>query len=124
MKVKCILQRQGIWGIVPALRMAKIAIFETGGKQYLVSAGSVVDVEKLEIPESGDISFDKVLLVDDAGDTKVGAPYIGGAKISAELVSQGRAKKVTVMKYLQKSRYYKKRGHRQPFSKVRITKLP
>lgn len=106
--------------------MAKIAIIETGGKQYVVTQDSVLSVEKLmDEGKKGDkVSFDKVLLIDDGKETKVGAPYISGAKVSAELIENGRAPKVTVIRYRQKSRYSKKRGHRQPFSKVRITALP
>ena len=106
--------------------MAKIAIIETGGKQYVVAKDSVLRVEKLEgVSEKGaKVTFDKVLLTDDGSDTKVGAPYLDGAKVSAELVEQGRADKVTVIRYRQKSRYFKKKGHRQPFAKVRITALP
>lgn len=106
--------------------MAKIAIIETGGKQYVVMQDSVLDVEKLPgVSKAGEkISFDKVLLVDDGSDTKVGTPYVKGATVSAELVEEGMGDKVTVIRYRQKSRYFKKRGHRQPYAKVRITALP
>jgi len=106
--------------------MAKIAIIETGGKQYVVTQDSVLDIEKLEgvTGEGTKITFDKVLLTDDGKETTVGAPYVKGAKVSAELVEEGRDKKVTVIRYRQKSRYFKKRGHRQPYAKVRITALP
>ena len=106
--------------------MAKIAIIETGGKQYLVTQDSVLNVEKLDgVSEKGEkITFDKVLLTDDGKETKVGKPYVEGAKVSAELIAEGREKKVTVIRYRQKSRYFKKKGHRQPFAKVRITGLP
>lgn len=106
--------------------MAKIAIIETGGKQYVVTQDSVLDVEKLPgSHKAGEkITFDKVLLTDDGKETKVGAPYVSGAKVSAELVEEGRDAKVTVIRYRQKSRYYKKKGHRQPYAKVRITALP
>ncbi len=106
--------------------MAKIAIIETGGKQYVVTQDSVLDVEKLPgVSKVGEkISFDKVLLVDDGTAIKVGAPYVAGATVSAELVEEGRDEKITVIRYRQKSRYFKKRGHRQPFAKVRITALP
>ncbi len=105
--------------------MAKIAIIETGGKQYVVTQDSVIDVELVKGAEkAGDkITFDKVLLTDDGSAAVVGAPYISGAKVSAELVENARAPKVTVIRYRQKSRYAKKRGHRQPFAKVRITAL-
>ena len=104
--------------------MAKIAIIETGGKQYLVTQDTVLNVEKLSASTNGKITFDKVLLTDDGKETKVGEPYIAGAVVSAEHIAEGRNKTVTVIKYRQKSRYFKKRGHRQPFTKVRITDLP
>ncbi len=106
--------------------MAKIAIIETGGKQYVVTQDSVVDVETVAgATNAGDkIVFDKVLLTDDGSATKVGAPYIDGAKVSGELVENGRDKKVVVLRYRQKSRYYKKKGHRQAYATVRITALP
>jgi large subunit ribosomal protein L21 len=106
--------------------MAKIAIIETGGKQHLVQEGSVHHIEKLKGPhKAGDtLTFDKVLLVDDGTSTKVGAPYIEGAKVSAELVEEGRDSKITVIHYRQKSRYFKKSGHRQHYTKIKITALP
>ena len=105
--------------------MAKIAIIETGGKQYVVTQDSVLDIEKITGTKAGDkITFDKVLLTDDGKETTVGAPYVKGATVSAELVEEGREKKITVIRYRQKSRYFKKGGHRQPFAKVRITALP
>jgi len=110
--------------VYSAPTMAKIAIIETGGKQYLVTRDSVLDVEKLPLEKDGKITFEKVLLTDDGKETKVGNPYLSGAKVSAELVKEGRAPKVTVIRYRQKSRYFKKKGHRQPFTKVRITALP
>src|SRR3989338_9064051 len=106
--------------------MAKIAIIETGGKQYLVTQDSVLNVEKLEgVSEKGTkLTFDKVLLIDHGSETKVGAPYVDGAKVSAELIEAGRADKVTVIRYRQKSSHFVKKGHRQPYAKVRITALP
>ena len=104
--------------------MGKIAIIQTGGKQYVVENGTVLNVEKLPVQKDNKVVFDKVLLVDDGSKVEVGSPHIAGAKVSAELVSEGRAKKVTVIRYRQKSRYYKKKGHRQPYAKVRITALP
>ena len=104
--------------------MTKIAIIETGGKQYLIEKDTVLNVERLPSAKDGKIAFDKVLLTDDGSDTKLGTPYISGAKVSAELVEEGRAKKITVIRYRQKSRHFVKRGHRQPFAKVRITNLP
>ena len=104
--------------------MAKIAIIETGGKQYVVTNDSVLTVEKLEANVGDKVTFDKVLLIDDGSKANVGNPYVSGAKVTAELLETGRDAKVTVIHYRQKSRYFKKRGHRQPFSKVKITALP
>ena len=81
-------------------------------------------VEKVSGEKGEKVTVDKVLLVDDGKETKVGAPYVVGAKVSAELIEEGRAKKVTVIRYRQKSRHFVKRGHRQPYAKVRITGLP
>lgn len=103
--------------------MAKIAIIETGGKQYVVMNDSVITIEKLE-SDGKKVTFDKVLLVDDGSKAQVGKPYVSGAKVSAEVVEEGKSDKVTVIRYRAKSRYAKKKGHRQPFTKVRITALP
>lgn len=112
--------------VIVAPHMAKIAIIETGGKQYVVTQDTVLKVEKLDgvTENGGKIVFDKVLLTDDGKETKIGAPYIAGAVVSAEHVAEGRHATVTVIRYRQKSRYFKKRGHRQPFTQVRITALP
>jgi len=102
------------------------AIIETGGKQYRVSVGDSIKIEKIlgEHKEGDTIIFDKVLLVDNGKDsTDVGTPYITGAKVSGTLTEIGRHPKVTVIKYKQKSRYFKKNGHRQPFFKVQIDKI-
>lgn len=107
----------------------EFAVIQTGGKQYKVSKDSVLTIEKMkgksnEQYQKGDkISFDKVLLVDDGKNTTIGTPFIAGAKVDAELVEIGRAKKVTVLRYKQKSRYLKKNGHRQPFFKVKILSI-
>jgi len=97
------------------------AVIMTGGKQYQVFAGEYLKVEK--ISDNLKIFFDKVLLTDDGSKTVVGSPTISGAKVSAEVMEVGRADKVTVIKYKQKSRYFKKRGHRQPYTKVMILEV-
>ena len=108
--------------------MAKIAIIETGGKQYVVTDGTVLTIEKLAAKGSlkaGDkVVFDKVMLTDDGAKATVGAPYIEGAKVTGEFMEEGRNPTVTVIRYREKSRSFKKNGHRQPFAKVRITALP
>ncbi|MBC7836795.1 50S ribosomal protein L21 [Acetobacteraceae bacterium] len=103
----------------------EFAIIETGGKQYMVSAGDTVKIEKIlgDFSEGDTVTFDKVLMVDNGSDTTIGEPYIKGAKVSATVQKIGRAKKVVVIKYKAKSNYFKKRGHRQPFFEVKIDKL-
>jgi len=100
----------------------EFAVIHTGGKQYKVSKGDVVKIEKIkgDFKVGDKIVFDDVLLVEDGKDTKIGTPYIATAKVEATLDSVGRNKTVDVVKYKQKSRYYKKNGHRQPWFKVKI----
>lgn len=101
------------------------AVIQTGGKQYKVSQGSVFNIEKLQGEhKKGDrLAFDKVLLVDDGNNTTVGTPYLSGAKVDAEIMEIGRARKVLVVKYKQKSRYLRRNGHRQPYFKVKVTNI-
>ncbi|MEK7628155.1 MAG: 50S ribosomal protein L21 [Patescibacteria group bacterium] len=103
--------------------MSKMAVIQTGGKQYLVKEGDVLTVEKVEGAAGKAISFDNVLLVDDGKVTKTGAPFVKGAKVSGEIVEAGRAQKVTVVRYRPKSRYFKKRGHRQPYTKIKVNTI-
>lgn len=99
------------------------AIIETGGKQYRVSQGQKLKIEKLEGNSGASIVFDKVLLVSDGDQVAVGAPYVSGAKVEAKVLEQGRHKKVIVFKYHSKTRQRKKKGHRQPFTEVEIVKI-
>lgn len=95
-----------------------IAVIKTGGKQYLVKEGQIVTVEKLPGAEKdGSVEFE-TLLVDDGSETNLKA-----GKVSGTVVAEGRAKKIVVVKYKAKSRYYKKRGHRQPFTKIKVGKI-
>jgi len=100
----------------------KLAVIETGGKQYKVSPGDMLKIEKLpgDHKKGDKISFDKVLLLDDGKKTEFGTPYIKGATVEAEFEEAGRSKKVTVIKFKRKTRYKRKYGHRQPYSKVKI----
>ena len=102
--------------------MKEFAVIETGGKQYQVKSGDVITIELLpgEMKAGDKVTFDKVVLVDDGSNTTIGTPYITGAKVEAIYKATGRLPKVTVIKYKQKSRYFKKNGHRQPFSKIKI----
>jgi large subunit ribosomal protein L21 len=97
-----------------------LAVIQTGGKQYLVIPGQKLRIEKLEIKEGDEVVFDKVLLVEKSNKIEIGTPYIEGAKVTAKLLRQAKAKKVIVFKYKAKKRYHKKKGHRQPFTEVEI----
>lgn len=100
------------------------AVIKTGGKQYKVTTGDTLKIEKIEGKVKGDkIAFSDVLLVDDGKTTKVGTPTVSGAEVEGEVADVGRNPKVTVIHYKQKSRYYKKAGHRQPHLKVKINKI-
>jgi large subunit ribosomal protein L21 len=102
--------------------MSTIAVIKTGGKQYKVKEGQVLVVEKLE-HETDAITFDQVLLTSSDKETKVGRPLVDGAKVAAEVVDEGLDKKKMVFRYKNKTRYKKKKGHRQPFTKVKISKI-
>ncbi len=96
------------------------AVIETGGKQYKVSVGDVVYVEKLDVEADSEIVFDKVVAV--GGESfKAGTPYVEGASVAAKVVKNGKAKKVVVMTYKPKKNEKRKMGHRQPYTKVEIT---
>ena len=99
------------------------AVIETGGKQYKVSEGDVIFVEKLGVEEGEAVTFDKVLVVADGEDVKVGTPVVAGAKVEAKVVKNGKAKKIYVFKMKRKKNYRRKKGHRQPFTKVEISKI-
>lgn len=103
--------------------MSKFAVIETGSKQYRVSEGEKIRVEKLDAQEGEAFVFDKVLLINDKDKVSVGTPNVKGAKVEAKVLEQGRAKKVIVFRYHPKTRYKKKKGHRQPFTKLEITKI-
>lgn len=101
------------------------AVIGTGGKQYVVSEGDFLNVEKLagDLKKGDTVDFSDVLLVDDGKATKVGTPTVAGAKVTAEFVENDRDTKVSVIRFRSKSRYFKNRGHRQPYSRVKITKI-
>ncbi|MFC1756822.1 50S ribosomal protein L21 [Patescibacteria group bacterium] len=102
--------------------MVSFAVIETGGKQYLVRKGDRLKIEKIEKPGRGSIfSFDKVLLLSKEKDVKIGTPYIAGAKVKAQWISEGKAKKVTNIKFKSKTRESTKSGHKQPYTEVLIS---
>ncbi len=100
-----------------------LAVIKTGGKQYVVEQGDVIEVEKLEGKAGDKLVFDEVLLVGDDSDVSVGAPNVAGAKIEAELIDQTRAKKVWGIKHKAKKRYKMKFGHKQHLTQIEITKI-
>jgi len=95
------------------------AVIETGGKQYYVTEGTILYVEKLDALEGSEVELDKVLMIND----KVGTPYVDGAKVIGEVLKQGKNKKIIVFKYNPKKNYRKKQGHRQPYTKIEIKKI-
>jgi large subunit ribosomal protein L21 len=103
----------------------KFAIIKTGGKQYRVEEGTRLSIEKLsDAAQVGDkVTFSEVLLSDSGSETKIGAPLLAGMKVEAEVIEVGRGKKVQVIHYKAKSRRFKRAGHRQPFTKVKVTKV-
>lgn len=99
------------------------AVIETGGKQYKVQDGDVIFIEKLNVEEDAKYVFDKVVAVGNDDGLKVGAPYVDGATVEANVVKNGKAKKVIVYKMKPKKNYRRKQGHRQPYTKVQITAI-
>ena len=98
------------------------AIIATGGKQYKVSEGDIIKVEKLGVEADEKVTFDQVLLVSDS-EVKVGNPTVANATVDATVVANGKAKKVIVYKYKRKTGYHKKNGHRQAYTAVKIDKI-
>lgn len=99
------------------------AIFETGGKQYKVNEGDEIYIEKLGLEDDEKVKFDKVLAVFKDNDSKIGSPYLKGASVTAEVVKSGKAKKIIVYKMNKRKGYRRKQGHRQPYTKIKISKI-
>ena len=99
------------------------AIIETGGKQYKVAEGDTLFIEKLPVEAGDNVTFDKVLAVLDGDSAKFGAPTVSGASVTANVVKNGKGKKIIVFKYKPKKNYRRKQGHRQPYTKVTIGKI-
>ncbi|NVJ60962.1 MAG: 50S ribosomal protein L21 [Gammaproteobacteria bacterium] len=97
------------------------AVFQSGGKQHRVKEGQTIKLEKIEAETGSVIDFDKILLVGNGADIQVGAPYVDGAKVTAEVVAQGRHKKVQIIKFRRRKHHMKRMGHRQWFTEVKIT---
>ena len=99
------------------------AVIVTGGKQYTVAEGDVLYIEKLEVEAEATIKFDQVLAVLDGENSKIGAPVVEGAAVEAKVLKNGKGKKIHILKYKPKKGEKKKIGHRQPYTKVEITKI-
>ncbi len=100
-----------------------LAVIKTGGKQYLVSPGDKIKVEKLSADEGKEVIFDRILLLEKNKKIEIGAPFVKGVKVIGKVLMQGKSKKVIVFKYKPKTRYKKKKGHRQPFTEVEIISI-
>lgn len=97
------------------------AVFKSGGKQLRVSEGDKVRVEKIEAEQGSSIDFDQVLMVGNGGEVTVGKPLVEGARVTAEVLNQGRERKVRILKFKRRKHHMKRQGHRQWFTEVRIT---
>ncbi len=105
--------------------MTNFAVMKTGGKQYKVSAGSKLKIEKIigDYKIGDKLSFENILLLANGDDVKVGAPYLSGGKVEAEIIDIAKHKTVEVVKYMPKSRYFKKNGHRQPYFEIKVLSI-
>lgn len=99
------------------------AVVATGGKQYRVSEGSRVRVEKLPGEVGEKIELDRILMIGGEGEAKIGQPELSGVKVEAEITAQDKAKKIVVFKFMQRKKFRKKYGHRQPYTELKITKI-
>lgn len=100
-----------------------LAVIKTGGKQYLVKPGDKIKVEKLDKKEGQEIVFSDVLLVEKNKKLEIGTPKVKDTKVEAKILKHGKAEKVIVFKYKPKTRYKKKRGHRQPYTEIEIVSI-
>ncbi|KND52030.1 MAG: ribosomal protein L21 [Parcubacteria bacterium C7867-001] len=103
----------------------ELAVIKTGGKQFVVAKGDVITIEKLpgDLKKGDAVTFSEVLMTDDGSTANIGTPTVKGAKVEATIEAIGRAKKIDVVKYKAKSRYLKRRGHKQPEMKVKISSI-
>lgn len=101
----------------------QFAVVKAGGKQYRVSPGDTIQVEKIEGTAGETVQLDQVLLLADGENVTIGKPCVEGAAVSAEIVDQGRHRKVIIYKYRRRKRYHRKNGHRQPFTALKVTAI-
>lgn len=99
------------------------AVIKTGGKQYRVEEGDLLKIEKIELATGENVDFDEVLMVADGDNITVGQPLVSGAKVTAEVVEQGRHDKIRIVKFRRRKHYRKQQGHRQWFTAVKITSI-
>jgi large subunit ribosomal protein L21 len=99
------------------------AVIESGGKQHRVVEGEVLNVELLEAAAGEKIDFSEVLMVGNGTDVKIGAPFVAGGKVSAEVVGHGRGDKIRIIKFRRRKHYRKQQGHRQWFTQIKITAI-
>jgi len=99
------------------------AVIRTGGKQYRVAKDQIIKVEKLEIELGQSHDFDEVLMIADGDNIQLGSPHLSGTKVSAEVVEHGRDKKVEILKFKRRKHHMKRQGHRQAYTKVKITNI-
>lgn len=97
------------------------AVIVTGGKQYKVAQGEYLKIEKLEVATGESVTFDKVLLVADGDNVNIGAPVVAGAKVTAEVINQGRHDKIRIIKFRRRKHHMKRQGHRQWYTEIKIT---
>ena len=97
------------------------AVIQTGGKQYRVSEGSTLKVEKIDAEEGASVALDKVLMIADGDDLKVGAPYVEGGNVTATVKSHGKGKKVHIIKFKRRKHHMKRQGHRQQYTELEVT---
>lgn len=97
------------------------AVIQTGGKQYRVSEGTTLRVEKIAADEGASIEIDKVLMVADGDDIKVGAPYVEGGKVTATVKAHGKGRKVRIIKFKRRKHHLKRQGHRQAYTEIEVT---
>jgi len=103
--------------------MKKFAIIKSGGKQYKVLEKDHLKIEKIEAKKGSKISFSDILLISDNGKSKIGKPYVGGARVDAKIIDHGKHDKIRILKFKPKKRYKKLMGHRQNFSEIEIEKI-
>lgn len=97
------------------------AVFESGGKQHRVHEGDLVKLEKLDLADGETVAFEQVMMIGEGDDVAIGAPYVDGGKVTAEVVGQGRHDKITIIKFRRRKNYHRKQGHRQHYTEVRVT---